>query len=196
MEYNKIKHYRQKLGIKQTELAHAIGLSNSMISKYENGEITPSQDKIEAIAKYFNIDPTELMVESIPKSLSLLLRTDSKYLLLHMYIDDIVLFVSKYTCDLCGMESPFKIDSKSNSFFETYHINCSQSKACPPDQIAVLCPNCYKYMTMSDDDNEEKKNILQQKASIRAKSHAEEISNLEKFYLQSLNKIITTGDKL
>lgn len=58
----RIKHLRLKKGITQTELADVLKTTKQNIYKYENGIITniPS-DKIEEIARYFQVSPTYLM---------------------------------------------------------------------------------------------------------------------------------------
>lgn len=58
----RIKKLREDKGISQTELADIIKTTKQNLYKYENNIITniPS-DKIEAIAKYFNISPSYIM---------------------------------------------------------------------------------------------------------------------------------------
>ena len=58
----KIKELRERKKVTQTELADAVGTTKQNIYKYETGIITniPS-DRVEAIAKYFNVSPAYLM---------------------------------------------------------------------------------------------------------------------------------------
>lgn len=58
----RIKELREKRGMSQVDLADKIYVSKQTLYKYENGIITniPS-DKIESIAKVFNISPSYLM---------------------------------------------------------------------------------------------------------------------------------------
>ena len=58
----RIKKYREELGLSQVFLADKIGVSKQTLYKYENDIITniPS-DKIEALAKVFNCTPAYLM---------------------------------------------------------------------------------------------------------------------------------------
>lgn len=58
----RIKELREKHGMSQVDLADKISVSKQTLYKYENGIITniPS-DKIESIAKVFNISPSYLM---------------------------------------------------------------------------------------------------------------------------------------
>ena len=58
----RIKHYREGLGLTQTELATSIGVSKQTLYKYENNLVTniPS-DKIELLAKKLNVSPATIM---------------------------------------------------------------------------------------------------------------------------------------
>lgn len=58
----RIKELREKHGMSQVDLADKISVSKQTLYKYENSIITniPS-DKIESIAKVFNISPSYLM---------------------------------------------------------------------------------------------------------------------------------------
>ena len=65
----RIKHLRQTAGIAQVDLASYIGVSKQTLYKYENDIITniPS-DKIELVAKRFDVSPAELMGWDNPSS--------------------------------------------------------------------------------------------------------------------------------
>lgn len=58
----KIKELRERKKVTQSELADAVGTTKQNIYKYETGIITniPS-DRVETIAKYFNVSPAYLM---------------------------------------------------------------------------------------------------------------------------------------
>ena len=56
MEFNeKLQQLRKQKEITQEELAVAIYVSRTAISKWESGRGYPSIDSLKAIAKYFNI---------------------------------------------------------------------------------------------------------------------------------------------
>lgn len=50
-------------GISQTELAAALGISNGTLSDWLSGRYYPRMRYIEAMAKYFNVDPSVLVNE-------------------------------------------------------------------------------------------------------------------------------------
>lgn len=55
-----IKRYRTKAGLTVAGLAGAAGLSPGMLSKVENGQISPSLDTLQALAKGLNVPLTSL----------------------------------------------------------------------------------------------------------------------------------------
>lgn len=57
---DRIREARKKASLTQAELAEKIGVKRSVISKYENGSISPTHDTILNIAKALNIFPHEL----------------------------------------------------------------------------------------------------------------------------------------
>lgn len=54
---NNIKKLRLSKKLRREELSLALGYDNSYISKLEKGKINITIDKIEQIAKYFEIEP-------------------------------------------------------------------------------------------------------------------------------------------
>ena len=56
-----LKNLRQQAGLTQPELAEAIGVSNGMISFWENGVYQPTATNIIKIARYFHITSDELL---------------------------------------------------------------------------------------------------------------------------------------
>lgn len=71
-----LKTLRLKRGLTQTELSYKIDVGKSVISKYENGIISPPFEKIVLIAKVLNAgveellygEPTEKKINSINAS--------------------------------------------------------------------------------------------------------------------------------
>ena len=55
---------RKKSGLSQKQLADAIGVSQASVNYWEKGERTPSIDMAQKIAKYFNIQISELIGSS------------------------------------------------------------------------------------------------------------------------------------
>ena len=57
----KLKHLRREKHITQEELAKKIFVSRTLISKYENGAIYPTEENAEKIALFFEINISELI---------------------------------------------------------------------------------------------------------------------------------------
>lgn len=57
---NNLKTLRKEMKIKQSTLARRIGISDSMISRYENGEIYPPFETLLALARILNVSLDEL----------------------------------------------------------------------------------------------------------------------------------------
>lgn len=70
MEYvlRKISNFSKTLqelldanGIRAAKLSKDLNISKSLISRYLRGEVSPKQDNLEAIAKYFNVTYAKLL---------------------------------------------------------------------------------------------------------------------------------------
>ncbi len=58
---NNVKCLRTSKGLRREELSLLLGYDNSYISKLEKGKVNITVDKIEQIAKYFDIEPYLLL---------------------------------------------------------------------------------------------------------------------------------------
>lgn len=59
-----VEKLRNNTKLKREELSLALGFDNSYISKLEKGKINITIDRLEAIAKYFNMKIVELLKEN------------------------------------------------------------------------------------------------------------------------------------
>lgn len=57
----KLKSLRKEKGLTQEELASAIHVSRTLISKYENGAVEPTRENAELLAQFFGIKLSELL---------------------------------------------------------------------------------------------------------------------------------------
>lgn len=67
---NKLAQFRKKAGLTQKELAKELGVAQSSITYWENGERTPSAKSAQKIANYFNV-PLEEIFEPYKEEFSL-----------------------------------------------------------------------------------------------------------------------------
>ena len=56
-----IKKLRKEINITQKELAQKLNINQSVMNKYENGQIEPSIDNLKKIADFFNISIDSLV---------------------------------------------------------------------------------------------------------------------------------------
>lgn len=57
----KLKKLRQAAGVSRKQLADYLGVSVVVVGQYERGERNPRQEKVIALADFFNVLPTELI---------------------------------------------------------------------------------------------------------------------------------------
>ena len=58
--YNRLKEYRAKNGINQSEMGRLVGVSRQTISQIERGDYSPSVVLAIKIAKYFNVSVEDI----------------------------------------------------------------------------------------------------------------------------------------
>ena len=69
MQFNeKLKELRLKKGISQTELAEKIFVSRSAVAKWENGLGLPSDDSLNQLAEFFEVEREELYSDKVTES--------------------------------------------------------------------------------------------------------------------------------
>lgn len=58
---NRIKYLREKWNISQKDFAKKIGVSNTVLSRYESGDRKPDYDILQTIADYFEVSTDYLL---------------------------------------------------------------------------------------------------------------------------------------
>mgnify|MGYP003765920885 CR=1 FL=1 len=66
---DRIRALREERGIRQTDLAEAIGVALTTISGYELGTRTPRIDVLTKIAEYFGVTPNYLLANTLHLSI-------------------------------------------------------------------------------------------------------------------------------
>ena len=59
--YNRLKEYRAKNGINQSEMGRLVGVSRQTISQIERGDYFPSVVLAIKIARYFNVSVEDIL---------------------------------------------------------------------------------------------------------------------------------------
>lgn len=60
-----LRRLRQAKGISQQELAESVGLKRSNIASYESGIVEPRPERFLALARFFKIDPSILLIQDL-----------------------------------------------------------------------------------------------------------------------------------
>lgn len=96
----KLKQLRIDQGLTQEELANKIFVSRTLISKYENGFISPSKENAEKLATYFNVklsylidsdDTVELVLKN--KTLDYKINLILSYLIVTILVISLIFFL-------------------------------------------------------------------------------------------------------
>lgn len=148
-----IKRYRIAKNITQKELAQAVGIDYTVISRYENGTVQPPLDRLDAIAKVLDVDVNVLLGTSA-------VNTEATEPDSYTYSIDADKMVTKasweyellrkiHMCELCGY-SDDEIDP--TAFFEIHFVKWLSEGGKPAlSNTVVLCPNCHKRIHIMND---------------------------------------------
>ena len=60
-----LKYLRERKHISKSKLGELVGVNQSTIGRWENGEITPSIDNVEEVAKALHIDLPDLLIKDL-----------------------------------------------------------------------------------------------------------------------------------
>ena len=152
---NSIKQLRRSKHITQKELAQAINVDTSLISKYENGIVSPSFDRLESIASALDVSIESLLgqptllpgledVETIYLSRSS--KDWDRYYTHNSVQANKLRDEAAGVCELCGAVMPANIIN-GTPMLETHYIEwLSRGGKDTTDNIVVLCPTCHKYV--------------------------------------------------
>ena len=163
-----IKECRIKKHMTQQELADAIGVSYSVISKYENGKITPPPQKIAKIADVLQVSREDLFSQVVTGASELAVEgagttkpdyqfaqadtINNSYRIAHKVLKN-----ANGHCELCGQPAPFK-DQDGEPYLEIHFIRpFSEGGKAEMDNCAALCPNCNRMLTVLDSEENTRK---------------------------------------
>lgn len=60
-----LKYLRERKHISKSKLGEMVGVNQSTIGRWENGEMTPSIDNVEEVAKALHIDLPDLLIKDL-----------------------------------------------------------------------------------------------------------------------------------
>lgn len=157
-----IREIRRAKDITQRELAKAVGVTETVISRYENGVITPSPKRLKKIAEYLEVPVFELQdKQETGSEYSIDASAIALYMKHLLYKNDLLVEYDKYAenefdatkrilhyangiCELCGKEAPFRTND-GEPYLETHFVEWLSEGGSPTlDNVVALCPNCHK----------------------------------------------------
>jgi len=170
----KIREYRRKKGLTQSQLADLIGVKTPVVSKYETGSVTPPSDRLVKIAEALDVNPSMLLEisdsdheDSALKRINAYARFfkpeglendhDPKTITSRSYgvnadfyqiykipVDQSIWDYSSGCCELCGQDAPFCLPD-GRPYLEMHLVTwASDGGDAVPDNIVFLCSNCHK----------------------------------------------------
>jgi len=147
-----IKQIRLSKNMTQKQLAEAVGVDHTIISKYEKGQVSPSADRLEAMAKVLGVSVDALLMNDDAADIPTPIRRRASF----TTIDEDKMYISESTiarrliayykgvCELCGQEAPFKAKD-GTPFLESHYVKWLSKGGSPTaDNLVVLCPNCHR----------------------------------------------------
>lgn len=95
----KLRKLRKEKGLTQEELANAVFVSRTLITKYESGAVYPTKENAEKLALYFNIELSELIDDNDTVQLVLNQRDLSNK------VHGVLSIIFASICSLCSLLS-------------------------------------------------------------------------------------------
>lgn len=166
-----IREARINQGMTQADLCKRAGISQTLLSKFENGLAKPSQKMLEIFAHILNLDPNEIiegkptdflfhsnaLTEPIIIEPEVQMPNRSSYLFAYAQslcsnqtqVDiNCAHIINRGLCELCCSPAPF-CDSDGTPYLQKYYIRRpSLGGSETLDNTAFLCPNCFAKMTV------------------------------------------------
>lgn len=175
----RIKEARKKNNMTQKELADAIGVDFTVISKYEKGTVTPPAKRLEAISKVLgeSIDylvSDDLLIENNKQTKNI---EDKESLESDLILDresllyKRLLIYAKGLCELCKHNAPFEMDGEP--YLELHQLTSMSDGGLPvPENTVLLCPNCHtKIHQLKDSKDLEELNRVASNHKEQKKKH-------------------------
>ena len=135
-----LKELRKSKKITQKELAQKLGVSISVISRYEAGNIIPTPERLEEIAEALDVVSEDIdiipLVKILPEN-----KIEPTFLPTPTFIKKAIIMRSRGFCELCGKEAPFQY--KGHPHLKIYRLKNNPQLKDNLSNYAALCPNCY-----------------------------------------------------
>lgn len=145
-----IREVRRRKNITQKQLADAIGVNYTVISKYESGKVSPPSGRLARIAEVLGVSVDELIESQKPSDSAASIRAtrfrkmwsspSDQELLSKLYKDAIER--SNGHCEMCGTQAPFHT-ADGQPYLEAHILYSRRSDgSSAPAKMIALCPYC------------------------------------------------------
>lgn len=146
--------------ITQKQLADAIGVDHTVISKYEKGTVSPTPEKLKMIAEVLDISVDDLLKDNNIRCERKRVSTKAAQKRLQKYSDlfirDYLIQVTQGHCELCGKVAPFEYNNRP--YLEYHYMKPIADGGVPTiNNMVVLCPNCHQRILKLQDPNDMKR---------------------------------------
>ena len=136
-----LKALRKSRGLTQKDLADKLDVSISVISRYEAGNIVPSQERIKELADILGVMADEI---DIPSNTRVSKTTNENPI--NRLISYTCLYRSNGCCELCGNKAPFVY--RGHPYLKIHRLDDNKDLFNNIDNYAALCPNCYAKVSL------------------------------------------------
>lgn len=134
-----LRELRKKQHLTQKELADKLSVSLSMVSRYELGQVVPTKERIEEIAKALNVAPDDI---DLPISKAEEVQAEIIKNRIIPLMSRTCHFRANGYCELCGKEAPFVYHGQP--YLKVHRLDENPALLDSLSNYAALCPNCYE----------------------------------------------------
>lgn len=160
-----IKEARKNRNLTQKQLAKLVGVDYSVISKYENGSITPPADRLKAIANVLDVSVDYLIEDKIlEEPINFSVDVDQMRAYAYELRKTLILY-SRGACELCGCSTQLS-DENSASTLDLHYVKWLAHGGLPiRSNAVVLCKSCHNriHSVNSIADNEKLLKVIEQR---------------------------------
>ncbi|MDO4805174.1 MAG: helix-turn-helix domain-containing protein [Lachnospiraceae bacterium] len=164
-----LRQVRLEKRMTQKELADAIGVDHTVVSKYEKGLVAPPYNRLKAMAEVLGVNIEDLTDAQdsgrIEEDMGSPIDEDKRRQP-ESEMRRCLITYSKGICDLCGKPAPFRTED-GMPYLEFHYIKwLSKGGSLTFDNIAVLCPNCHTrvHMLRLDEDEQYLRDVARNRA--------------------------------
>lgn len=155
---------RRELGISQLQLAKEMGVSNSSVSKWEQGTCLPSSDKINKLLKYFNITLDEFYAgerkETSNNGKKFIKKISRTQKILFLTIVLILIFLTSLILYNNNKTIVYKLNSFNNNYTGIGNIFISKKKniitltdlTITNENDLLIKSSCFEYFATIEDE--------------------------------------------